>query len=417
MAMQAATSDKTKSKGAGKAKAKARPKERGITLLVGTRKGAWFFHSDPARATWRVEGPQLLGNIVNHIVRDPRSGTLLMAAKTGHLGPTIFRSIDKGKTWREANVPPAFPKVETPAKSSGNGQNGHGNGKATSAIPRAVSHTFWLSPGHASDPGVWWAGTSPPGLFVSIDDGLSWMSVEGFNEHPMYWKWCPADGGTPDGALLNQIVIDPRDPSHIYIATSTGGVFESRDRARSWRPLNKNVEATFMPDPYPEYGQDAHYIALAPSNPDRLWQQNHCGIYRLDRPGETWERIGKAMPAEVGDIGFTILPHPRDAETAWVFPMDGSDVWPRTSPGGMPAVYRTRDAGASWERQDKGFPKKQGWFTVKRQAFCRDDAAPVGLYLGTTGGELWASRNEGGRFEQIAAHLPEIYSVEAVERL
>ena len=126
---------------------------------------------------------------------------------------------------------------------------------------------------------------------------------------------------------------------------------------------------------------------------------------------------GNAMPKEVGDIGFTIIAHPRESDTAWVFPMDGTSVWPRTSPDGRPAVYRTRDAGKSWERQDKGFPKKQGWFTVKRQAFCGDMTKPAGLYLGTTGGEVWASTNEGGRFTQIAAHLPEIYSVVAVERL
>ncbi len=380
------------------AKPKRTAAKKGVTLLVGTRKGAWFFHSDAARKTWKVDGPHFLGQIVNHLVRDPRSGTLLMAAKTGHLGPTIFRSTDKGKTWKEAGKPPAFPTVKD------------GNG-------RAVSHTFWLSPGHADEPGVWWAGTSPPGLFVSTDDGVSWASVPGFNEHEMYLKWCPPDGGTPDGALLNQIVIDPRDAAHMYIATSTGGVFESRDRARSWRPLNKNVEASFMPDPYPEFGQDAHYIALASTNPDRLWQQNHCGIYRLDRPGEKWERIGNAMPKSVGDIGFTVLDHPRDEDTAWVFPMDGSTVWPRTSPEGKPAAYRTRDAGKTWERQDKGFPKRQGWFTVKRQAFCRDGMKAVGLYLGTTGGEVWASTNEGGRFTQIARHLPEIYSVVAVDRL
>jgi photosystem II stability/assembly factor-like uncharacterized protein len=92
-------------------------------------------------------------------------------------------------------------------------------------------------------------------------------------------------------------------------------------------------------------------------------------------------------------------------------------VWPRTSPGGKPAVYRTQDAGKSWQRQDRGFPKKQGWFTVKRQAFCRDTHRKTGLYLGTTGGEIWASANEGSSFSQIAAHLPEIYSIEAVPRL
>ncbi|QUD87794.1 WD40/YVTN/BNR-like repeat-containing protein [Phenylobacterium montanum] len=365
-------------------------------LLIGTRKGAWIFKSDADRRSWSIDGPHFLGSVINHLVLDPRDGrTLLMAAKTGHLGPTIFRSTDGGKTWAEAVRPPAFPKAADPASG------------------RAVDHSFWLEPGHASEPGVWWAGTSPPGLFVSEDGGATWDSVSGFNDHPMYDKWVPEGAGTPDGALLNQIVIDPRDAAHMYIATSTGGVFESRDRARTWGPLNRGVEANFMPDPYPEYGQDAHYIALSPPKLDRIWQQNHCGIYRLDRPGETWERIGKAMPSEVGDIGFTIIPHPRDPDTAWVFPMDGTDVWPRTSPGGAPAVYRTRDAGASWERQDSGFPREQAWFTVKRQAFCADGHDPLGLYLGATNGEVWMSDDEGGGWRRVAAHLPEIYSVVA----
>jgi len=369
----------------------------GVTqLLVGTRKGAWIYRGDPGRRSWTVRGPIHLGEIVDHLVVDPRDGrTLLMAARTGHLGPTVFRSADGGETWTEAARPPAFPRTDYPAAA------------------RAVDHTFWLEPGHANEPGVWWAGASPPGLFVSGDGGDTWDSVAGFNDNPMYDKWVPSGAGTPDGPLLNQIAIDPRDARHMYIATSTGGVFESLDRAASWAPLNKGVEANFLPDPYPEYGQDAHFIAVHPANPDRLYQQNHCGIYRLDRPGDTWERIGKAMPAEIGDIGFTIVPHPRDDATAWVFPMDGTSVWPRTSPGGRPAVYRTRDAGANWERQDEGFPRDQAWFTVKRQAFCADCADPVGLYLGATNGELWMSDDEGAAWRRIAAHLPEIYSVVA----
>ena len=148
---------------------------------------------------------------------------------------------------------------------------------------------------------------------------------------------------------------------------------------------------------------------------DRLYQQNHCGIYRLDRPSRQWLRIGKNMPQQVGDIGFPLVLHPRDADTAWVFPMDGTAVWPRTSPAGRPAVYATHDAGATWQRLDAGLPAGEAWWTVKRQAMTADRRNPVGLYFGTTSGELWMSRDEGKEWRCIAQHLPEIYAVEAAE--
>jgi hypothetical protein len=160
---------------------------------------------------------------------------------------------------------------------------------------------------------------------------------------------------------------------------------------------------------------DPHCVQMCPSNPDRLYQQNHCGIYRLDRPSQEWKRIGKNMPKQVGDVGFPMVLHPRDADTAWVFPMDGQTVWPRTSPDGKPAAYVTRNGGKTWQRLDSGLPKSQAWWTVKRQAMTADAQDPVGLYLGTTSGELWMSHDEGRRWTCIARHLPEIYAVEAAE--
>jgi hypothetical protein len=170
-----------------------------------------------------------------------------------------------------------------------------------------------------------------------------------------------------------------------------------------------------MPDPLPEFGQDTHCLQIQPAAPEVLYQQNHCGIYRLERPGEEWERIGDNMPAEVGDIGFPIALHPRDPAMAWVFPMDGSDVWPRTSPGGRPAVFRTHDAGRSWTRQDAGMPAGQAWLTVKRQAMCVDGEDRLGVYFGTTSGEVWGSRDEGESWSCLARHLPHIYSLEVAE--
>src|SRR5262249_19083339 len=151
-------------------------------------------------------------------------------------------------------------------------------------------------------------------------------------------KWVGGLGdGTPDGPKLHSIQVDPRDPKHLYIGMSSGGVFESLDGGRDWRPRNKGVGAPFLPEPGAASGHDPHCVGMRPPRPDRLYQQNHCGIYLLERPAETWIRIGQHMPKQVGDIGFPIVVHPRDPDTAWVFPMDGTEVWPRTSPDGKPA--------------------------------------------------------------------------------
>lgn len=366
---------------------------RSTALLIGTRKGLWTLTGDATRRTWKLAGPHFLGHIVHHAVLDPRDRkTLLVAARTGHLGPTIFRSTDRGRTWKEAGKPPAF-------------REGAG---------RTVDHAFWLTPGHASEPGTWYAGTSPPGLFRTTDGGVTWAPVDGFNDHPQRKAWCYNDEpGTPDGAKLHSIVVDPRDPSHLYISLSGGGTFESTDGGADWKPLNRGVRADFQPDPDPEYGHDPHCLRIAPTMPDRLYQQNHCGIFRLDRPAERWTDIGLAMPKSVGYVGFPIVLHPRDPDTLWVFPMDGSTVWPRVSPGGKPAAYRSVNGGRTWQRQANGLPKSQAWWTVKRQAMTADSAPTVGVYFGTTSGEIWGSRDEGRTWKCLARHLPHVYSLEA----
>jgi photosystem II stability/assembly factor-like uncharacterized protein len=362
------------------------------TLLVGTRKGAFLLNSRD-RSDWDLSEPIFLGHIIYHMVADPRDpSVVLMAAKTGHLGPTVFHSKNGGKEWKEATTPPAFPKAPE-------GEKG-----------RAVENVFWLTPGHESEPGVWYAGTAPPGLFRSEDNGENWEPITGFNDNTAYGAWTES-GATPGGQFLHSILIDPRNPDHMYLGISVGGVFESLDRGKSWTPLNKGCAADFMPDPNAEYGHDPHCVVLHPLSPDRLYQQNHCGIYRMDRPSNEWVRIGKNMPAEVGDIGFPIVMHPRDPNRVWVFPMDGTEVWPRTSPGGKPATFATRDAGETWTRQDGGLPPANAYFTVKRQAMAADSNDPVGLYFGTTGGEVWASTDEGASWSCIARYLPEIYSI------
>ena len=200
-------------------------------LWIGTRKGIFSLRPDARRRVWKLAGPQFLGHIVHHVVQDPREPRrLAMAAKTGHLGPTVYTSSDRGRNWKEAAAPPAFRKA---------GEN---------EKPCAVERVFWLTPAHTSEPGVWYAGTSPAGLFRSADHGQHWEPVAGFNDHAMHSKWA-AGLRTPDGELLHSIRVDPRDAGHLYLAISIGGVFESTDRGADWAPLNEGVAADFLPDP------------------------------------------------------------------------------------------------------------------------------------------------------------------------
>ena len=367
-----------------------------LRILVGTRKGLFALDADRARRKWTMAGPHFLGQVVNHAVLDPRDGrTALAAVRAGHLGPTVYRSGDGGRTWKESEKPPAFEKAASGAKGE------------------SVSHVFWLTPGPASEPRRWYAGTSPQGLFVSDDAGRTWRGVPGFNAHPQRLAWIGGlQDAPPDGATLHSIQLDPSNPRHLYIGMSSGGVFESFDDGATWSPLNRGCAADFLPDPNAEYGHDVHCLRVHPVSGD-AYQQNHCGIYRLDRAASRWERIGRAMPKRIGDVGFPLVLHPREPNALWVFPMDGGTVWPRVPIDGKPAVYGSRDAGKSWRRQDAGLPRAQAWYTVKRQAMCADALEPVGLYFGTTGGEVWASFDEGERWNCLCLHLPHIYSVEA----
>ena len=366
---------------------------RRVRLLIATRKGLWTLTGDATRRDGSSRAQHFLGHIVHHAALDPRDGkTLLVAARTGHLGPTVFRSTDAGRSWKEAAKPPAF------EPDSG----------------RVVDHTFWLAPGHASQPGVWWAGTSPQGLFRSSDGGATFEGVAGFNAHPQRKAWCGGDqDGTPDGPKLHSILIDPRDAMHMYISMSSGGTFESNDGGADWHPLNQGVRADFQPNPDIEFGHDPHCVRFAAAIPTGCISRITAvfsGSTGRPRAGRTSVPACRSRSAT---WDFPMVTHPHDDNTAWIFPMDGTSVWPRMSPGGKPAAYRTRDAGKTWKRQADGLPKSQGWWTVKRQAMTADAFPTVGVYFGTTSGEVWGSRDEGRTWKWLAAHLPHIYAVES----
>lgn len=349
-------------------------------LLVGTKRGLFVARSDDDRATWRISEPRLVGREVYHAFIDARDGTAWAATDHAVWGAHVHRSDDGGETWETLEAAPHY------------------------ADERGLKAIWFLAPGSAHEPDTLYAGIEPAGLFVSRDRGVSWESVASLNDHHTNITWQPAGGGLALGSIQH----DPHDANRIFCSLSAGGVYRSDDGGASWHTCNRGVRAEFLPDRYPQAGQCVHRVLAHPARAGRLYQQNHCGVYRSDDGGDSWVEITKGLPSE---FGYALAVDPADADAAYVIPEESSHM--RTTVGGMLRVFRTRDAGATWVPLTRGLPQEHAYVTVLRDGMCNDDADPAGLYLGTSSGHLFASRDGGDQWQLVAGYLPRILSVTA----
>jgi hypothetical protein len=198
----------------------------------------------------------------------------------------------------------------------------------------------------------------------------------------------------------------------MWIAISAVGTFETTDGGTTWQTRNNGVRAGFLPEPTPEFGQCVHKLRLHPDRPDVLYQQNHTGVYRSDNAGAKWTEITSGLPSE---FGFPMVVHPHDPKTVYVIPLNGDDKG-RHMPDAHAAVWRSRDEGNSWRRMDNGLPTRDAYLGVLREAMSVDHLDPIGVYFGTSTGQLFGSADEGASWNLIADYLPPIWSVETVIR-
>ncbi len=351
-------------------------------LLVGTNKGAFVFTSNDGRRTWKLSsGPLFKGNAIYHITYDKRNGMLLASVDSYQWGPSVARSFDLGKTWKFSETPPKYPKDSD----------------------WSLKRVWHIEPGLEDKPDVIYAGVEPAGLFRSDDKGETWHHNEALLAQETRPKWQPGFGGL----CMHTVLIDPRDDRKIHVAISAVGTLFSGDGGDTWKFQNKNVLADFQPEKYPEYGQCVHKLALHPSNPDRIYHQNHCGVYRSDDAGENWIDIRNNLPAR---FGFPIAVDANDPKRVYVAPEE-SDQY-RLSIDGHFAVWASDNAGKEWFALDAGLPKTS-YFTILRDAMRTDMEDPCGVYVGTTTGQLFASRNQGNKWTKITDGLPSILSVSA----
>ena len=272
------------------------------------------------------------------------------------------------------------------------------------ADARGLEAIWAVAAGPASAPDVILAGIEPAGLFVSEDRGRSWWPVAGLNDHPTTSTWQPAGGGL----ALHSMLVDPSDAGRAYVAVSAGGVYRSDDGWKTWSPVNTGVRADFLPERYPPTGQCVHKLRLHPFRPERLYQQNHCGVYRTDDRGESWTEITPGLPS---DFGYALALDAADPDTLFVIPEESSHM--RATIGGMLRVYRSRDAGASWTALTNGLPQSHAYVSILREGMDADTLDPCGVYFGTSSGHLFASADAGESWRLIAGFLPRILSVTA----
>ncbi|GAA4508095.1 WD40/YVTN/BNR-like repeat-containing protein [Nonomuraea ferruginea] len=351
-------------------------------LAIGTRKGLFLARSTAAGA-FRVE-PIAFSTVGIHSVAIDTGGAaprLLAGIEYGHFGPSVMYSDDLGATWREAESPPiAFPeKTET-----------------------TLTRVWQLTPS-PSEPGVVWAGVEPGALFRSEDGGVTFSLVEGLWEHPHRPRWQPGGGGL----CLHTIIPHPSDPRVLGVAISTGGFYRTTDGGLSWEAANQGIRAPFLPEgqQYPEFGQCVHKVAMEAGRPDRLFLQHHFGVYRSDDFGGSWHDIGSALPS---DFGFPVVTHPSRPGTLYVLPLHAD--MDRTPVGHRYRVYRSTDAGGSWEPLERGLPEGPVHASVLRDAMAATEA---GLFFGTRGGEVYRSADDGASWSLVASHLPDVLTVRA----
>ena len=360
----------------------ARVKKGDFLLLVGTTKGAFILRSNARRSRWEVGGPYFHGHGVYAMAYDGRGGQRRIWASTSSYWGTLLRSSDDfGKSWTNPQQAP----IRFPSDTG-----------------VSLKNIWQIALGRAEEPNVLYCGVEPAALFETRDAGETWSLVRGLFDHPHRPRWVPGNGGLS----LHTIVLDPANKQRMYVAISAGGVYRTNDGGSTWTAQNRGIRVTFTPDKYPEFGQCVHKIAIHPGRPERIFLQNHWGLYRSDNGAENWTDIANGVPS---DFGFAVVMHPRNPDCVYIVPVESDEF--RCTCDGRLRVYRTRNGGASWEPLVRGLPQKGAYETVLRDAMTADSFDPAGIYFGTRSGQLFGSRDEGRTWEKILEGLPSVVCV------
>jgi photosystem II stability/assembly factor-like uncharacterized protein len=364
----------------------------GVRVLVGTRKGAFVLTADGTRREWEVRGPFFPGWEVYHLAGSPADPDRVWAAPSGGwFGQLIQRSDDGGATWQPVGNEFRY-----------DGELGTHQWYDGTQRPWEFARVWHLEPSR-TDPDTVHAGVEDAALFGSTDGGASWQELPGLRGHRSGPSWQPGAGGM----CLHTILLDPVDPARMFAAISAAGAFRTDDSGATWKPINKGLVSEGLPDPDAEVGHCVHKLAMHPSRPEVLFMQKHWDVMRSDDAGDSWYDIGGDLPT---DFGFSIDVHAHEPDTVYVVPITSdSEHFP---PDGRLRVYRSRGGGHEWEPLTAGLPQEHCYVNVLRDALAVDRLDACGIYVGTTGGQVYASADAGDTWAPVVRDLPAVLSVE-----
>lgn len=388
-----------------------------IRILVGTRKGAFILTSDGKRKKWSIDGPHFGGWEIYHMKGSPADpDRLYVSQSSSWFGQIIQRSNDGGKSWFQPGSDGAAaeaPEGEMPQGESNlfvyDTSDDTGKPLTTHQWYDGTQHPWefarvWHLEPALDDPDTVYAGVEDAALFKTTDGGTSWKELAGLRGHETAANWAPGAGGM----CLHTIVLHPDRPERLYCAISASGTFRSDDYGKSWKPINHGLVSDYIPDPTAEVGHCVHRIAIHPTKPDTLYMQKHWDVMRSDDGGDSWREISGNLPS---DFGFPIAVHSHEPDTIYVVPILSDSL--HYPPEGKLRVYRSRSGGEQWEALSKGLPQEHCYVNILRDAMAVDTEQPCGIYFGTTGGQVYASADDGDSWEPIVRDLPAVLSVEA----
>lgn len=340
-------------------------------LLVATRKG--LFTVERPSGKWALSQAAFEGEEVSALLADSRDGAVYVALRRG-LGSELQRSNNGGRIFESIGAldfPPEL--VNQP----------HGVCVLEAAGRDAA--------------GELWAGTLSGALFHSVNRGENWQWVRGLWERPERERFRATGFAAP---AAHTLLVDPRDSKQLLVAVSRGGVFVSADRGARFEPagagLGSELDRAELPDP--------HRLARCRSTPEVVWCQHERGVYRSTDGGKSFSLTAGASQS----FGFAMAAHPHDPDTAWIVP--ARDPHQRVPFERKLSVYKTRDAGKTFESKTRGLPQEFAYDVVYRHALDVDDSGTL-VAMGSTTGNLYLSADGGESFDVLSHNLPPIHAV------